>query len=82
MSFVLLHHELNGFVDPSPYELDEELKRVDAMLSRKEFPAPLEHVFNETMGRPGTPIPAYLHMPFLETLSSYVFFIVNQHKLI
>ena len=57
----------DGFIDSSLYELDDELKRVDAMLSKKEFLAPFEDVFSETMGRPGTPIAVYLRMQFLKT---------------
>jgi IS5 family transposase len=56
----------DGFIDPSLYELDDELKRVDALLSQKEFLSPFEEVFSETMGRPGTPIPVYLRMQFLK----------------
>ena len=56
----------DGFIDSSLYELDDELKRVDALLSQKEFLAPFEEVFSETMGRPGTPIPVYLRMQFLK----------------
>ena len=57
----------DGFIDSSLYELYDELKRVDAMLSQKEFLAPFEDVFSETMGRPGTPIAVYLRMQFLKT---------------
>jgi IS5 family transposase len=56
----------DGFIDSSLFELDEELKRVDALLSQKEFLTPLEDVFSETMGRPGTPIAVYLRMQFLK----------------
>jgi transposase, IS5 family len=56
----------DGFIDSSLFELDNELKRVDALLSQKEFLAPFEDVFSETMGRPGTPIPVYLRMQFLK----------------
>jgi IS5 family transposase len=56
----------DGFIDSSLFELDDELKRVDALLSQKEFLAPFEEVFSETMGRPGTPIPVYLRMQFLK----------------
>jgi IS5 family transposase len=56
----------DGFIDSSLFELDEELKRVDTLLSQKEFIAPFEGVFSETMGRPGTPIPVYLRMQFLK----------------
>jgi IS5 family transposase len=56
----------DGFIDSSLYELDDELKQVDSLLSQKEFLAPFEEVFSETMGRPGTPIPVYLRMQFLK----------------
>jgi IS5 family transposase len=57
----------DGFLDPSLYELNDELKRVDALLSQKEFLAPFEDIFSETMGRPGTPIPVYLRMQYLKS---------------
>ena len=57
----------DGFIDPSLYELDEELKRVDQLLSQKEFLKPFEDVFSETMGRPGTAIPVYLRMQYLKS---------------
>ena len=57
----------DGFIDPSLYELDDELKRVDALLSQKEFLIPFNDVFSETMGRPGTPIPVYLRMQYLKS---------------
>jgi IS5 family transposase len=63
------HQQLSfgdGFIDSSLYELDDELKRVDALLSQKELLEPFEEVFSETMGRPGTPIPVYLRMQFLK----------------
>ncbi len=56
----------DGFIDSSLFELDDELKRVDALLSQREFLTPFEEVFSETMGRPGTPIPVYLRMQFLK----------------
>jgi IS5 family transposase len=56
----------DGFIDSSLFELDDELKRVDALLSQKEFLTPFEEVFSETMGRPGTPIEVYLRMQFLK----------------
>jgi IS5 family transposase len=56
----------DGFIDSSLFELDDELKRVDSLLSQREFLAPFEEVFSETMGRPGTPIPVYLRMQFLK----------------
>lgn len=57
----------DGFIDPSLYELDEELKRVDQLLSQKYFLKPFEDIFSESMGRPGTPIPVYLRMQYLKT---------------
>lgn len=57
----------DGFIDPSLYELDDELKRVDALLTQKEFLIPFDDVFSETMGRPGTPIPVYLRMQYLKS---------------
>ena len=57
----------DGFLDPSLYELNDELKRVDALLSQKEFLAPFEDIFSETMGRPGTPVPVYLRMQYLKS---------------
>lgn len=57
----------DGFIDPSLYELDEELKRVDQLLTQKEFLQPFEEVFSQTMGRPGTPIPVYLRMQYLKS---------------
>lgn len=57
----------DGFIDPSLYELDEELKRVDQLLSQKDFLKPFEDIFSETMGRPGTPIAVYLRMQYLKT---------------
>jgi IS5 family transposase len=56
----------DGFIDSSLFELDEELKRVDSLLSQREFLAPFEEVFSETMGRPGTPSAVYLRMQFLK----------------
>jgi len=56
----------DGFIDSSLFELNDELKRVDALLSQREFLTPFEDVFSETMGRPGTPIPVYLRMQFLK----------------
>lgn len=56
----------DGFLDPSFFELDKELKRVDELLSSREFLRPFEGVFDETMGRPGTPVDVYLRMMFLK----------------
>jgi IS5 family transposase len=56
----------DGFIDSSLFKLDDELKRIDTLLSQKEFLEPFEEVFSETMGRPGTPIAVYLRMQFLK----------------
>jgi hypothetical protein len=56
----------DGFINPSLFKLDDELKRVDLLLSEKEFLEPFDDVFSETMGRPGTPIPVYLRMQYLK----------------
>lgn len=57
----------DGFIDPMLYELDDELKQVDQLLTQKEFVEPFEEVFSETMGRPGTPISVYLRMQYLKS---------------
>lgn len=56
----------DGFIDPSLYELDDELKKVDQFLLDREFLKPFELVFDETMGRPGTPVSVYLRMMYLK----------------
>jgi len=56
----------DGFVDPSLYELDDELKAVDQLLSDRQLLKPLEEVFDPTMGRPGTPVDVYVRMLFLK----------------
>ena len=55
-----------GFIDPSLFELDEELTRVDELLSNREFVKPFEAVFSPTMGRPGTDVGVYLRMMYLK----------------
>jgi IS5 family transposase len=55
-----------GFIDPKLYELDDELKKVDQLLNNREFLKPFETVFDETMGRPGTPVDVYLRMMYLK----------------
>lgn len=57
----------DGFINPSLFQLDDELKRVDQLLSEQEFLKPFEDVFSETMGRPSTPIPVYLRMQYLKS---------------
>ena len=56
----------DGFLDPSFFELDDELKKVDQLLSNRGFLEPFEAVFDETMGRPGTPVDVYLRMMYLK----------------
>ena len=62
-------HQLSfgeGFIDPRLFELDDELKHVDALLSEREFLKPFEAVFDPTMGRPGTAVDVYLRMMYLK----------------
>ena len=56
----------DGFIDPSLYQLDEELKKVDELLSQGQLLKPFEEVFDENMGRPGTPAGIYLRMMYLK----------------
>jgi len=56
----------DGFIDPSLYELDEELKKADELLSQPKLLKPFEEVFDEHMGRPGTPVGIYLRMMYLK----------------
>lgn len=55
-----------GFIDPSLYQLDEELKKVDELLSNEQLLRPFEELFDESMGRPGTPVGIYLRMMYLK----------------
>ena len=55
-----------GFIDPSLYELDEELRNVDELLSQSKLLKPFEEVFDESLGRPGTPVGIYLRMMYLK----------------
>ena len=55
-----------GFIDPSLFQLDEELQQVDKLLSEKSFLKPFEETFDPTMGRPGTPVDVYLRMMYLK----------------
>ena len=43
----------DGFIDASLYELDEELKKVDELLSNAQLLTPFEEVFDPSLGRPG-----------------------------
>ena len=56
----------DGFIDPSLYRLDEELKKVDELLSQGPLLKPFEELFDESMGRPGTPAGIYLRMMYLK----------------
>ena len=56
----------DGFIDRSLYELDEELKKVDELLSSPALINPFEEVFDESMGRPGTAVGIYLRMMYLK----------------
>ncbi|MDE3056749.1 MAG: hypothetical protein KGJ59_02160 [Bacteroidota bacterium] len=57
----------DGFIDPSLYELDEELKQVDQVLSQQELLQLFDDVFSATIGRPATPISVYLRMQYLKS---------------
>lgn len=56
----------DGFIDPALYELNDELKAVDTLLSDRRLLEPLEQMFDPTMGRPGTPVDVYVRMLFLK----------------
>lgn len=56
----------DGFLDPSLYQLNEELKKIDELLSNDQLLKPFEDVFDESMGRPGTPAGVYLRMMYLK----------------
>jgi IS5 family transposase len=56
----------DGFIDPSLYELDEELKKVDELLSTPQLLKPFEEVFDPSLGRPGTAVGVYLRMMYLK----------------
>ena len=56
----------DGFIDASLYQLDEELKKVDELLSQGQLLKPFEEVFDQSMGRPGTPAGVYLRMMYLK----------------
>ena len=56
----------DGFIDPSLYRLDEELKKVDELLSQGRLLKPFDELFDESMGRPGTPAGIYLRMMYLK----------------
>ena len=56
----------DGFIDPSLYQLDEELKKVDELLSQGQLLKPFEELFDDSLGRPGTPAGIYLRMMYLK----------------
>lgn len=56
----------DGFIDPSLYQLDEELEKVDELLSQGQLLKPFEELFDPSMGRPGTPAGIYLRMMYLK----------------
>jgi len=56
----------DGFIDPSLYQLDEELKKVDELLSQGQLLKPFEELFDPDMGRPATPAGIYLRMMYLK----------------
>jgi IS5 family transposase len=61
-------HQLSvgeGFLDPSLFEMNDELRKVDKLLDNREFIRPLEKCFDEDMGRPGTPVDVYLRIMYL-----------------
>lgn len=56
----------DGFIDASLYELDDELKKIDELLSNTQLLKPFEEAFDESLGRPGTPVGMYLRMMYLK----------------
>ena len=56
----------DGFIDTSLYELDEELKKVDELLSNAQLLKPFEEAFDPSLGRPGTAVGIYLRMMYLK----------------
>jgi hypothetical protein len=66
LSFTAEKSDSIGLIDPSLYELNAELKAVDALLSDPRLLEPLEEMFDPTMGRPGTPVDVYVRMLFLK----------------
>jgi len=59
---------VTGISPISLYELDEELKKVDELRSQSKLLKPFEEVFDESLGRPGTPVGIYLRMMYLIVL--------------
>jgi IS5 family transposase len=56
----------DGFIDASLYELDDELKQVDEVLSDTKLLKPFEEAFDPSLGRPGTAVGVYLRMMYLK----------------
>lgn len=56
----------DGFIDPSLFQLDEELQQVDKLLTETTYLEPFERAFDPTMGRPGTPVDVYIRMMYLK----------------
>jgi transposase, IS5 family len=56
----------DGFIDASLYELDEELMKVDELLTNPQLLKPFEEVFDPALGRPGTAVGIYLRMMYLK----------------
>src|SRR6185437_10469293 len=54
------------FIDASLYALDEELEKVDELLSDAQLLRPFEEVFDPSLGRPGTAVGVYLRMMHLK----------------
>lgn len=56
----------DGFIDRSLYELDEELTKIDELLSDPKLLKPFEEAFDPALGRPGTAVGIYLRMMYLK----------------
>lgn len=56
----------DGFIDAALYKLDEELKKVDELLSDGQLLKPFEEAFDPSLGRPGTAVGIYLRMMYLK----------------
>jgi transposase, IS5 family len=56
----------DGFIDACLYQLDEELKKVDELLSNTQLLKPFEEDFDPDLGRPGTAVGIYLRMMYLK----------------
>src|SRR5918996_4542497 len=56
----------DGFIDAALCELDEELTKVDGLLSNAPLLKPFEEAFDPSLGRPGTAVGIYLRMMHLK----------------